>query len=134
MNKYNAYQGHETWWNAVRMDFKMVVLTFKYCLAIQVLLFIVISKIYMPEGSAKFAFEYMRLRGVIVLNNPFSKFHDDRVDAVFDAILWRLFVLFVASGIPSYLLRYPMLLDYFKRRAKEQAQEKYVRGAPADYT
>ncbi len=73
MNKDNAYQGHETWWNAFRMSFKMVVLTFKYCLAVQIVLFIVISKIYMPEGSATFAFEYMRMKGIIVLNNPLAK-------------------------------------------------------------
>ena len=129
MNKDNAYQGHETWWNAFRMSFKMVVLTFKYCLAVQIVLFIVISKIYMPEGSATFAFEYMRMKGIIVLNNPLAKIRDDRLGAAFDDMLWRLFVLFVAAGIPSYLLGYPLLLDYFKRRAKEQAREKYVRGA-----
>jgi len=129
MNKDNAYQGHETWWNAFRMSFKMLVLTFKYCLAIQILFFIIISKIYMPEGSAKFAFEYIRMKGIIALNNPLAKVHDDRLDAAFDTMLRRLFAFFVASGIPIYLLGYPLFLDFFKRRAKKQAQEKYVRGS-----
>lgn len=129
MNKDNAYQGHETWWNAFRMSYKMFVLTLKYCLGIQIVLFIIISKMYMPEGSARFAFDYMRTKGVIGLNNPLARITDDRLDAAFDAMRWRLIVIFAAAGLPSYLLGYPLFLGYFKRRAKEQIKGKYVRGA-----
>ncbi len=129
MNKDNAYQGHETWWNAFRMSFKMLVLTFKYCLAIQIVLFIIISKLYMPEGSARFALEYFRTKGVIGLNNPLANVSDERMDAAFDAMRWRLFIFFMAAGLPSYLLGYPLLLGYFKKRAKEQMKGEYVRGA-----
>jgi hypothetical protein len=62
MYRNNAYQGHETWWNALRMSFKMVVLTFKYCLAVHIVLLIIISVLYMPEGSTNFTVEYFRMK------------------------------------------------------------------------
>ena len=128
MYKENAYQGHETWWNAFRMGLKMYSFIFMYSLAVHIFIFVIVSMVYMPEGSMRFAFDYVRYMFRHLLT-PFVNAEDASLRAAFYGIIWRLFGFFVASGIPSYLAGYPLLLSYFKKRAKEQASGKYVRGA-----
>jgi len=128
MYKDTAYQGHETWWNAFRMSLKMYLFIFMYSLAVHIVIFVIVSMIFMPEGSMRFAFNYVRYQ-LRHLLPPFVNTQDASLQAAFHGMLWRSFALFVVSGIPSYLAGYPLLLGYFKQRAKEQAGSKYVRGA-----
>ena len=128
MDKDSAYRGHETWWNSFRMGMKMYMSIFTYSFAVHILIFMIVSMAFMPAGSMKFAFEYMRHKGSGV-RNPYVSVKDDRLDAAFSAMLWKLVAIFVAAGIPSYLAGYPLFLGYFKKRSKEQTGNTYVRGA-----
>ena len=128
MNRDNAYQGHETWWNALRMSIKMYALTFKYSVVIHVFVFTVACFIFMPSGSLKFAVQYSRFK--------IGSFHDQHVwtadptlDSAFKRMLWRLVSILVTAGIVSYPISYTLLLGYFKKRAMDQASSQYVRGA-----
>lgn len=128
MDKDSAYRGHETWWNSFRMGMKMYMSIFTYSFAVHILIFMIVSMAFMPAGSMKFAFEYLRHKGSGV-RNPYVSVKDDRIDAAFSAMLWKLLAIFVAAGIPSYLAGYPLFLGYFKKRSKEQTGNTYVRGA-----
>ena len=128
MYKDNAYQGHETWWNAFRMSLKMYSFIFMYSFAVHIVIFVIVSKLYMPEGSMKFGTEYM-LYMVRRLLNPLILVQDADLREAFYSLLWRLFAFFLASGIPIYVLTYPLMMGYFKKRAREQSIGKYIRGA-----
>ncbi len=128
MYKNSAYQGHETWWNAFRMAVKMYSAIFMYCFVVNIVIFVIVSMIFMPEGSMRLALHYGRCMSDRLLN-PLSRVQDGYLRDAFYGMLWKLFALFVVSGIPSYLAVYPLLLAYFKKRAKEQGRDKYVRGA-----
>lgn len=62
MNRGNAYQGHETWWNALRMSVKMYTDTFKYSVSIHVVVFMISCFIFMPPGTLVFAVQYSRFK------------------------------------------------------------------------
>ncbi|MHB8843326.1 MAG: type IV secretion system DNA-binding domain-containing protein [Nitrospirota bacterium] len=128
MDKDSAYRGHETWWNSFRMGMKMYTSIFTYSFAVHILIFMIVSMAFMPAGSMKFAFEYMRHKGSGI-RNPYVSVKDDRIDAAFSAMLWKLIAIFIAAGIPSYLAGYPLFLGYFKKRSKEQIGNQYIRGA-----
>ncbi len=128
MQRDNAYQGHETWWNSIRMSLKMFTSIFTYSLIAHLMIFLVVLIVFMPDGSMKFLVEYLRYN-LSGLRNPYVSIQDARLDAAFRGMLWRAFSLFLASGIPCYLAGYPLLLSYFKKRAMDQVQNKYVRGA-----
>ena len=137
MNTDSAYQGHETWWNAFRMSLKMYSFIFMYSFAVHMVVFVVVSKLYMPDGSMRFAVNYMLYMGGRLLN-PLIIVLDNELRDAFYGILWRLFAFFLATGIPSHLTVYPLMLAYFKKRARDQATGKYIRGAllisPEDLT
>ncbi len=128
MDRDSAYRGHETWWNSFRMGMKMYTAILSYAFAVHILIFVIASKVFMPEGSMKFAVEYIRYKGRGI-HNPYVSVQDPRLEAAFSAMLWNLIALFAAAGIPSYLAGYPLFLGYFKKRSKEQVGNKYVRGA-----
>jgi len=127
MYKDTAYQGYETWWNAFRMSLKMYLSIFTYSFAAHIIIFLMVSMVFMPGGSMKCAIGYVRDHFHHLLHPYVTQ--DTSLRAVFNGMLWRLFALFLFSGIPSYVAVYPLLLVYFKKRAKEQASGKYVRGA-----
>jgi type IV conjugative transfer system coupling protein TraD len=128
MYKHSTYQGHETWWNAFRMTLKMYYFIFGYSLAIHIFIFAIVSTLYMPDGSLRFALDYSRYMSGHLFT-PLGGDQYDYLRAAFYKMLWKLLAYFIAAGIPAYLVAYPLLLRYFKKRSEEQSGGKYIRGA-----
>jgi type IV conjugative transfer system coupling protein TraD len=129
-NKESAYQGHETWWNAFRMSVKMYWYILKYSFWFHLFIFMVVCFIFMPEGSMKFTMEFARYKLAGILH-PLRHVndYDAELKAAFVSMLWRLFAFFFVTGIICYPAGYVLLLSYFKNRASEQSDAKYIRGA-----
>lgn len=128
MYKDSAYQGHETWWNAFRMSLKMYSFTLTYSFAVHIFIFVIASMIFMPEGSMKFAVDYSRYMAGHLLR-PVAASQDAQLREAFYGMLGKLLIIFVTAGLPTYPATFPLLLGYFKKRAKEQAGGKFIRGA-----
>jgi type IV conjugative transfer system coupling protein TraD len=126
MNIDSAYQGHETWWNAFRMSAKMYWFTFKYALAVHLMIFILSCFLFMPQGSLKYTIQYSRYKACSV--HEHRSLRDPELDAAFTKMLWRILGIFIASAL-SYPVVYMFLLGYFKKRAIDQSKPRYVRGA-----
>lgn len=103
--KYSSYEGHETWTNALRMQVKMHlrIVCLLFCL------FILVSAIYVYRNAESL--------GVTITVRNFHQVVAYGQKAHYLRLFAAVFVL------------YPAGLLFFRRRARAQASQSYIRGA-----
>lgn len=130
MHKDSTYRGHETWFNAFRMGYKMFVSIFRYCFFVHLAIFAAVYYWLMPDGSTAILNNLFWKHFGMMLSRPFShvdpKMYLDKTTAT---ILNRMLAILIFTSIPSYLAGYPLFWNYFRSRAKDQVSEEYVRGS-----
>jgi type IV secretory pathway TraG/TraD family ATPase VirD4 len=121
MKKAAAYKGHETFHNAVRMSMKMYVNIFLWILVGHLgLVIFITSWWYQAEWSQFFRW----------LNLALGDFRYFQSDYLPSFLSWlKTQVLFMTIFTTPVWLLYPVILGFFKRRARKQAEPIHLRGA-----
>lgn len=120
-NKEHAYQGFETWFNALRMKIKMYIYISIGFLAVQIALTIAIN--YYMTGGAYASFAKYTINSIAHFSSP-----DTAILPEFGRLIYKKsFWIFVMAGV--IWIFYPAAVAIFSARAKNQSKKEYVRGS-----
>lgn len=150
MRKNEAYKGHETWWNKVRMEMKMQLLGLKLALLTGLSLFILTGGLILhftddittvkdyycaklvckltPNKTVSLTvgnhvYRNFKAAELISMRDLTIFVNKKSEDLKFNFILASIFCLIVGSAV------YPATIYYFSNLSRKQSENKYIRGA-----
>jgi hypothetical protein len=132
-----AYQGHEVWWNGLRMHYKMLIHSVLWGIAFQVVAYICLLIALADNDGIIFAIRTCTASflGKLpfttkILFSHFSDVIDYPVEATENVNLqlnWLISVYY--KSLPVLPVVTLGAIEYFRRKGEEQARPEYIRGA-----
>ncbi|BBA70624.1 type IV secretion system DNA-binding domain-containing protein [Geobacter sulfurreducens] len=135
--KGEAYQGHETWWNSLRMHAKMLLYSVYWGIACQLMVFLLLFIFLGDFPGMVLAIKALiapQLRFIPfttnILHRLFAEVISNPADAAanVEAQFHWLKNMFLFS-LPTFPVVTFTAIEYFRRRGDAQARPEYIRGA-----